>query len=724
MAEMQADDINPDTTNDPITDNTKVVEDSMDVDTTTTEPSTISEEQLAAEKSLAALESLETIEEGLSQDKTNYELLTRRIEALKLADLPEQLEAAREAMHNVYPLTEKLWLEWIDNVKKEPSTEERDLKLRRLYQEADQDYLSIPIWQSYVEYIREKFDEEWALFDDKNDPAVQSLVETAREDLLKAVRATTYHIEKSHIIWNAYADFEVKLMEADKSAEQWDKLKHIYLNRLQVLHIACDETFSDYSQLNSAYDNNNYEANLVEANKIYATMKAAAEDRDYYEQYLKDEGYSLDAFYQYIENEKVAKKLYSLNQVRNLYERAVAIYATDMGLWNDYICFMMESAHVLAFLNPITLRAVRNCPWSGVLWSHLARFVESAGGSLDQVVDIYDRAVANEALLASIEDLVTVMLAKCSHARRQVKWDDDDEEGINYLRLTFQEALMYINDAFKTGDPYYRIEKYWATMEAKRLDNEDRAREIWDGVVKKRGRNSEAWLDYINFERSTGNIYRCTTLIKEALNKHLDYPERIMAVWQAMEYEEGSVESLEECFVKINKKSKILTREWQATLAQQEEREEKQAQKDILQKKKKSAHRRKQMEAKKAQNKDTTTTSTQPMKRKLSSTEGDDMDVDRETSKKPKLETTTDQQQSKDDNTFKVPASVPKTRGTGARGGGRGRGGRGGRGAFSGTYNKSSASAGSESKSTAAAAESVTPRSNDDFRAMLLAGRK
>jgi hypothetical protein len=70
------------------------------------------------------------------------------------------------------------------------------------------------------------------------------------------------------------------------SPEQYDRLKQIYLERLKVLHLACDETFAKYSQLNSTYDNNNYEANLVEANKIFATTKEAAEERDYYEQYL------------------------------------------------------------------------------------------------------------------------------------------------------------------------------------------------------------------------------------------------------------------------------------------------------------------------------------------------------------------------------------------------------------------------------------------------------
>lgn len=34
--------------------------------------------------------------------------------------------------------------------------------------------------------------------------------------------------------------------------------------------------------------------------------------------------------------------MFSLNHVRNLYERALAIYCTDVGLWDDYILFLVN----------------------------------------------------------------------------------------------------------------------------------------------------------------------------------------------------------------------------------------------------------------------------------------------------------------------------------------------------------------------------------------------
>lgn len=63
------------------------------------------------------------------------------IETLKQAGLPEELERARMNMHQVFPLTETLWLDWIHDAKKEANTEQGRQKLMELYDLAQDDYL-------------------------------------------------------------------------------------------------------------------------------------------------------------------------------------------------------------------------------------------------------------------------------------------------------------------------------------------------------------------------------------------------------------------------------------------------------------------------------------------------------------------------------------------------------------------------------------------------------
>ena len=50
----------------------------------------------------------------------------------------------------------------------------------------------------------------------------------------------------------------------------------------------------------------------------------------------------MEDFYAYIGYEKKTWDKYSLNHTRNLYERAVTIYCTDVGLWDNYITFLVS----------------------------------------------------------------------------------------------------------------------------------------------------------------------------------------------------------------------------------------------------------------------------------------------------------------------------------------------------------------------------------------------
>lgn len=293
------------------------------------------------------------------EDNTQYELHVKYIELLKQLDLQDQLEEARVAMHDIYPLTETLWLDWINDAKKDTSVEGQ-IKLLSLYNHAEQDYLckfasnmyhavssispnpvAINIWKDYVDYILDKFHQGFSEDIVDQDESVSEFIEQTRQDLLKAVRATSAHVKSSQDIWKPYSEFELEILERFKDADQLNLVRKMYLDRLATLHINCEDTFSAYSTFVSNYDNNNYEDTMVKANKIYAKTKKAAEERDQYEMQLSSSGYSLEAFQQYIDYEKRTKNMHSLVYVRSVYERAIVYYCTDPALWDDYILFLV-----------------------------------------------------------------------------------------------------------------------------------------------------------------------------------------------------------------------------------------------------------------------------------------------------------------------------------------------------------------------------------------------
>lgn len=62
-----------------------------------------------------------------------------------------RLSAARKAMHSKFPLSEPLWLEWLDDESAGTHSEASRKAVEELFDRAVQDYLSIPIWLKYIQ---------------------------------------------------------------------------------------------------------------------------------------------------------------------------------------------------------------------------------------------------------------------------------------------------------------------------------------------------------------------------------------------------------------------------------------------------------------------------------------------------------------------------------------------------------------------------------------------
>ena len=69
---------------------------------------------------------------------------------LRKCNLRQKLRIAREAMHEHYPLTEQLWLEWIQDEMGSADSVATKKQIDQLFQKAVQDYLSVPIWKAYI----------------------------------------------------------------------------------------------------------------------------------------------------------------------------------------------------------------------------------------------------------------------------------------------------------------------------------------------------------------------------------------------------------------------------------------------------------------------------------------------------------------------------------------------------------------------------------------------
>ncbi|RUS17063.1 hypothetical protein BC937DRAFT_90468 [Endogone sp. FLAS-F59071] len=140
-----------------------------------------------------------------------------------------------------------------------------------------------------------------------------------------------------------------------------------------------------------------------------------------------------------------------------------------------------------------------------------------------------------------------------------------DEEA-EYIRAVFKEALDTVAKVFPEGDPYYRLERYHAEIEATKLDNVKEARKVWESIIKRHGTEAEAWLRYIEFERRHGDLAGCETLLKRAVQRKLDWLERLLDAWVAFEHEEGSLESTHYALTRVRRRAREVEIQRQTTV--------------------------------------------------------------------------------------------------------------------------------------------------------------
>jgi hypothetical protein len=77
--------------------------------------------------------------------------MVQLIEVLRTAKLKERLRAARQRMHALFPFNETQWLDWINDEMDSISSNEDIEQIKHMFQLAMDDYVSVSLWESYLE---------------------------------------------------------------------------------------------------------------------------------------------------------------------------------------------------------------------------------------------------------------------------------------------------------------------------------------------------------------------------------------------------------------------------------------------------------------------------------------------------------------------------------------------------------------------------------------------
>ncbi|KAL8580978.1 hypothetical protein ACOMHN_017544 [Nucella lapillus] len=535
------------------------------------------------------------LEKEISKNPFQYpshvELITKLRE---LGDL-DRLRQARQAMHKCFPLTEEIWTQWLqDEIPLAQDKEERE-KVQALFELAIKDYVSVTVWLEYVQFAIGGMGEGG--------------VERVREVFERAITAVGLHVPMGATIWEAYREFENALLAglmpqagavSTKEQEeafnaQHTKVATLFRRQLAVSLNDMEETFREYQEwLGASVDG--------EVEKSYTRALEHLHKVQPYEQSLREsEAPRLAAYQQYLDFEGSEG---DPARMQCLFERAILDNCLVPELWVRYTKYLDEKLKIGSISMAVYDRAVRNCPWSGVLWRNYILALERNARPFDVVKGVMDKALM--AGFTDAYDYLQVWTVYVDYLRRRIDWTKDHEEELETFRLTVQRAVgsgcifvhvvysmlvslsdheeeletfrltaeraadhLYENFGLE-GDPEASLRQHWARIEARHCHNMARARELWNQVMQE-GYGSQAamWLGYYCLERTFGDVKHCRRILQRAVNSVTDWLECITQAYVDFEREEGTLEDYEAALAKC-----------EAQLARVNERKAKAAEKE------------------------------------------------------------------------------------------------------------------------------------------------
>lgn len=478
------------------------------------------------------------------------------------------------------PVGEDAWLALVDEASRTAGNIEQRIEVVELYKRAvAAEPWSNKLWLAYCEWV-------WSLHTDCQNgdagwPEEEQLLgqelfslEVGIDMWQQGAQATQYRLNDSHELWNRWMSIEIQLLSEKQTKAATDRIKNLYLQRLQIPHATWSETSSALSSFLSRFDEKAYEQTMVEGTKLLQPAKDLYEQREAFEVELKTVVASGDkeaikitmAGYLDWESEprfikqaggkpgskkqKLAPPSPPILRVA-LYERALC--STPLGreaaVWEDYIVYIssdrLDAAQVsLPPVLSIIQRATSHCPWSGALWARYILCAEAQELPFETMEQIKHTATDNRELdRDGIGGVVEFYAAWVGFLKRRTQISDATDDDADIAEMGLLTALESVHEwgqrrhgkkDFK-GDPLFRIERIYIQHLTHQVRYEE-ARAQWKKLVGRHGDGYDFWTQYYLWEMSIRPPAAPPTdatavLIQAVERKGLDWPEKMMEIY-------------------------------------------------------------------------------------------------------------------------------------------------------------------------------------------------
>jgi len=481
------------------------------------------EEVDASEEDAAALSKLEeemtSSSASSSSSSSSFESHLQLVALLRKCRMLQRLKGARRAAAAAFPLPEAFWLEWVEDERKEASkvkAKKKKLKqsvvseLVSLHEAAVFDFLSVPLWASYLQTLRE-LDDKVSSFSAEGAARFRAVAD-------RALSVAGAHVGKGEALWQEARAFELAALEASSSPSAADEARarslwHRQLSTPLLYGNGVEESSSNESVRKELIEWERARDEAFTSLPPYLVAAAdaacsAASARSASEEAVssspsssstKEELLAAHLAYVRLEERALASgkgdRKENLKRVLIAHERAVAAFPLTSFLWCSLGSFAESSfPEDPSFAASVYARALRNCPWVGELWARALRAAErrgerrkkeeeeSGGGGenpsssssskADEEFDALFRS-AMSAPLSTADEFVECILVRLDRMRRKAQGASTTESGenakkelFNELRAAFLEASRWLSAAFPYWeDPGLRLASYLPQLE-------------------------------------------------------------------------------------------------------------------------------------------------------------------------------------------------------------------------------------------------------------------
>ncbi|KAF4633599.1 hypothetical protein G7Y89_g4530 [Cudoniella acicularis] len=469
------------------------------------------------------------------------------------------------------PVGEDAWLALVD----EASRTAGDLELRvgvvELYKRAiAAEPWSNKLWLAYCEWV-------WSLYTDCQNgdagwPEEEQMLgqelfslDTALDVWKQGAQATQYRLSDSHELWNRWISVEQEQLSKNSSPEGIERVKNLFLDRLQIPHAMWDEASQMFSTFVTKFDELAWESTMIQVTKLAKTAKDLYSRRESHELKLlgvKESGDIeglVSTMRNYLEWEigqavRKNKKGQPANPIIlcvALFERALSStpLGIDPGTWEEYIAFLsiMKDDHpqveTPAILSVIQ-RATSHCPWSGGLWARYILTAEAENLPFTTIEQIKHTATNTRDLdRDGMGGVVEFYVAWSGYLKRRAMAPDATDEDVDVAEMGLPTALESVEEwgqrrhgqAEWKGDPMFRIERIFIQYLTQKGSFEE-ARGYWRRLVKSHGDSYEFWQQYYLWEMTvrvtTAPPELATAVLIQAIHRReLDWPEKMMEIY-------------------------------------------------------------------------------------------------------------------------------------------------------------------------------------------------